>query len=223
MNDKTNAGNSTNIVRLEVFSDYVCPFCWLAEPALHELQNLEPDVEIVWKAYELRPEPNPTLDPDGEYLTRVWRDGVYPLAERLGITMRLPPVQPRTRLAHQAAKWAHKVGRFDDYNAALFRAFFERGEDIGTTEILIQLAADLGLDTENLRDALDKKRFEASVITDEQEAAALGMSGVPAFVANRRAAISGVQSVKAFQELINRVRDVKQTVTTNIDGNRNSC
>lgn len=213
MNDKINPENDTNIdrtniVRLEVFSDYVCPFCWLAEPALHELQKREPNVEIVWKAYELRPEPNPTLNPAGEYLTRVWRDSVYPLAERLGVTMRLPPVQPRSRLAHEAAKWAQTLGRFDDYNAALFRAFFERGEDIGTTEVLVKLAADLELDATNLRDALDKRKFESSVVNDEQEAAVLGMSGVPAFVANRRAALSGVQSVEAFQGLINRVREI---------------
>ncbi|MCP9495496.1 MAG: DsbA family oxidoreductase [Pyrinomonadaceae bacterium MAG19_C2-C3] len=208
MNDKNNGENQTKVVRLEVFSDYVCPFCWLTEPALRELRRLEPDVEIVWRAYELRPEPKPTLNPGGEYLTRVWRDGVYPLAERLGVTMRLPPVQPRSRLAHEAAKWAQSVGRFDDYNAALFRAFFERGEDIGATEILIRLAADLELDAASLRRALDTRMFELSVITDEQEAAALGMSGVPAFVANRRAALSGVQSVEAFQGLINRVREI---------------
>jgi predicted DsbA family dithiol-disulfide isomerase len=96
-------------------------------------------VKIVWRAFELRPEPVPTLPPGGEYLTRVWHDSVYPLAERLGVTMRLPPVQPRSRRAHEAAKWAASVGRFDEYNGALFRAFFERGEDIGETEVLVSL------------------------------------------------------------------------------------
>lgn len=61
----------TNAVRLEVYSDYVCPFCWLAEPGLRELKRTRPHLEIIWKAYELRPEPQPTLDPQGEYLTGV--------------------------------------------------------------------------------------------------------------------------------------------------------
>jgi predicted DsbA family dithiol-disulfide isomerase len=47
------------------------------------------------------------------------------------MTMKLPPVQPRSRLAHEAARWAREQGCFDDYHAAVFRSFFERGEDIG--------------------------------------------------------------------------------------------
>jgi predicted DsbA family dithiol-disulfide isomerase len=59
--------------------------------------------------------------------------------ERLGKTMKLPPVQPRSRLAHEAAHWAREQGRFDDYYAAVFRCFFERGE--GRVEVLTSLAA----------------------------------------------------------------------------------
>lgn len=147
----------------------------------------------------------PTLPPGGEYLTRVWRDAVYPLAERLGVTMKLPPVQPRSRRAHGAAKWAGSIQRFDDYNEALFRAFFERGEDISDTEVLVKLAADLRLDAEGLRRALDRREFEEQVLADEGEAEKLGVRGVPAFVANRRAALSGVQPVAALQALIDRM------------------
>jgi predicted DsbA family dithiol-disulfide isomerase len=118
----------------------------------------------------LRPEPVPTLPPGGEYLTRVWRDSVYPLAERLGVTMRLPPVSPRSRRAHEAAKWAASVGRFDEYNESLFHAFFERGEDIGDMEVLVKLAATSGLDEEALRSALDQRDFEGQVLADEHEA-----------------------------------------------------
>ena len=161
---------------------------------------------MVWRAFELRPEPVPTLDPGGEYLTRVWRDGVYPLAEQLGVTMKLPPVQPRSRLAHEAAKWAATVNRFDDYNEALFRALFERGENIGEPDLLVKLATELRLDAGGLRRALARHEFEAQVLTDERDAEILGVHAVPAFVANRRAALSGVQSVVALQTLIERVR-----------------
>jgi predicted DsbA family dithiol-disulfide isomerase len=104
----------------------------------------------------VRPEPVPPLDPKGEYLQRAWSTSVYPLAERLGVKMKLPPLQPRSRLAHEAAHWARTQGRFDDYHAAIFRAFFERGEDIGDIEVLMPLATDLGLDMESLRAALKK-------------------------------------------------------------------
>lgn len=158
----------------------------------------------------MRPEPVPTLDPQGAYLKRVWRTSVYPLAEKLGVAMKLPPVQPRSRLAHEAAKWAATLGRFDDYNAAVFRAFFERGEDIGGRDVLARLAADLRLDAEALRRALDVREFEAGVLADEREARELGVNGVPAFVASlatgRRAALSGVQSLAALRSLVAHVK-----------------
>ena len=178
----------------------------MAEPAVAELQREEPEIEVVWRAFELRPEPVPTLDPQGEYLTRVWRDAVYPMAARLGITMRLPPVQPRSRRAHEAAKWAHAEGRFADFNAALFRAIFERGEDIADPVVLSNLAAALELDAAALRRALDSREFEAAVLADERDAEQLGVTGVPAFVAARRAIVFGVQPVAALRELVRRVR-----------------
>jgi len=119
------------------------------------LKRIRPDVELVWKAFELRPDPAPSRDPAGEYLTRVWRDSVYPLAEQLGVTMRLPPIQPRSRRAHEAAKWAQTRDQFDAYNEALFRAFFERGEDISEIDVLEKLARALQLDNSSLRAALE--------------------------------------------------------------------
>jgi predicted DsbA family dithiol-disulfide isomerase len=160
------------------------------------------NVEIFWRAFELRPEPVPALPPDGEYLHRVWTNSVYPMAESLGITMKLPPVQPRSRLAHEAAHWARTQGKFEAMNAEIFRAFFERGENIGETEVLTSLAAKLELDADSLRRALDNREFESSVIADEREAEMIGLSGVPAFVANRKFALSGVQSFENLKMLV---------------------
>ena len=178
----------------------------MAEPAVHELLKSDPGVEIVWRAFELRPEPVPALDPQGDYLQRAWRTSVYPLAESLGITMMLPPVQSRSRLAHEAAHWARSQGRFDDYHSEVFRAFFERGQDIGSVEVLATLALELSLDHEALRLALETREFEQSVIEDERAAARLGVSGVPAFIANRRATLSGVRPMEHLRQLVDQVR-----------------
>ena len=142
---------------------------------MRELVNSEQNVEVVWRAFELRPEPVPTLPPGGEYLQRAWSQSVLPLAEKLGVVMKLPPVQPRSRLAHEAAQWARDAGRFEAMNEALFRAFFERGEHIGEREVLIKLAADLGLDAEALRNALESGAYTASVLADEEAAEWIGV------------------------------------------------
>ena len=176
---------------------------------MRELVRLEPGVEIIWRAFELRPEPIPTLDPKGEYLQRAWRNSVYPLAERLGMRMTLPPVQPRSRLAHEASHWARRQGRFDDYHAAIFRAFFERGEDIGAIGVLTSLASELGLDSEAMRHALESRELESSVLDDEREARASGVGGVPAFAAEGSVALTGVQSLESLQQLVDRVRALR--------------
>ena len=173
---------------------------------MRELTELDSGVEVIWRAFELRPEPVPALDPKGDYLEKAWRSSVYPLAERLGVTMKLPPIQPRSRRAHEAAHWARSKGRFDDYHQAIFRAFFERGENIGEIEVLMSLASGLGLDALSLRQALKSGDFTESVLTDEKEAQLLGVTGVPAFIAERNAARTGVQPVENLKQLVEYVR-----------------
>jgi predicted DsbA family dithiol-disulfide isomerase len=175
---------------------------------LRELGTKDPDVVIVWRAFELRPDPVPTLDPNGDYLHRVWRSSVYPLAKDLGVDIKLPPVQPRSRRAHEAAHWARRHGKFREYNDALFRAFFQRGEDIGNTDVLTRLASDMALDGNDLREAIDNELYLENVLADEREAKKLGLRGVPAFIANRRIALSGVQSLESLEKFVEGARSL---------------
>ena len=173
---------------------------------MRELEKKDPDVAVVWRAFELRPDPVPTLDPKGDYLPKVWGSSVYPLAQQLGIDIKLPPVQPRSRRAHQAAHWARRHAKFREYNDELFRAFFQRGEDIGNPDVLTRLASDMGLDGNDLREALDKDSYLENVLADEREAKKLGLRGVPAFVADRKVALSGVQSLENLQKFVEHAR-----------------
>src|SRR5207248_7217780 len=102
--------------------------------------------------------------------------------------------------------WARAQGHFEDYHDEIFRAYFERGEDIGDEEVLIAIAVRLNLDSQSLRSELLNHEYAASVLADEDEAARLGLSGVPAFVANRKAALTGVQPVENLRKLIESVR-----------------
>jgi hypothetical protein len=79
-------------------------------------------VEVDWRAYERRPDPIPTLDPDGEYLHHVWNASVYPMARLLGMTLRPPPVQrqgPRSGRVHR------REGSLRRDAQRAVRAFFE--------------------------------------------------------------------------------------------------
>jgi predicted DsbA family dithiol-disulfide isomerase len=172
--------NTSPKLRIDVWSDYVCPFCYLELPAIRKLEEKFGDqLTVVWRAFELRPDPKPTLDPDGEYLHTTWDRSVYPMAQQRGMNLKLPPVQPRSRKALEAVAFAEVNGRFPDMHEALFKAFFEQGRDIGDTSVLCDIAAETGLDPAALRQALDEQRYTAAVLEDEQLARILGVSGVP--------------------------------------------
>lgn len=110
--------------RVEVFMDYVCPFCFLVENAIEELKR-DRDVKVRIRPFELRPDPVPTLRPEDEYLPRVWKASAYPMAERLGFDIRLPSVspQPRTEKAFLVLQLAEEQSKAEEYSEAMFKAF----------------------------------------------------------------------------------------------------
>ncbi len=200
--------------RITVFSDYVCPFCYLEEPDLARVQEEYGEaVEVDWRAYELRPEPIPTLDPDGDYLHRVWNASVYPMAKALGMTLRLPTVQPRSRKALEAAEYARVEGRFDEMHDALFRAFFENGKDIGDTNLLLEVGASAGLDCERLRAALEEGRYTEKILADEELARRLGVGSVPTmFVGPAGAPLERAEAIVGAQPYGGRIEAAVERV-----------
>lgn len=171
---------------LDVWSDYVCPFCYLEMPVLDQFRNAYGDaIEIRWHAFELRPDPAPLLNPDSDALHDSWEQSIYPLAAERGLTMRLPQVQPRSRAALEAACFARDAGLFEIVHPALFRAFFEDGLDIGDIDTLIDICAACGVDPEMLEEALREGRYTATVDEDQAFAAKLGVTSVPFVVLSR--------------------------------------
>jgi predicted DsbA family dithiol-disulfide isomerase len=201
-------------VRITVWSDYVCPFCYLAEPVLERIgDELGSEVAIDWRAFELRPEPVPTLDPDGDYLHAIWTSSVYPMAERRGMVLRLPPVQPRSRRALEAAELARERGLFEPMHHALFRGFFEDGRDLNDPEVLLALGTSAGLDPDEFRIALEQGLYTEAVLRDERLAQEMGISGVPAILVRPAAApleeaelVMGAQPYESVRAAVERAR-----------------
>ena len=171
-------------LRIDVWSDYVCPFCYLQLPVLRRLRDAYgAALEVSWRAFELRPEPVPTLDQEG--LRTSWQRSVYPMAQERGMTLRLPPLQPHSRKALEAAAFAHEHDRFDAMHEGIFRALFEDGRDIGEVEVLQEIGQAVGLPAHLLREALDERRYRPQVLEDEQIADNCGLSGVPMMLLRR--------------------------------------
>ncbi len=170
-------------VTLEVFVDYVCPFCFLAERAIEQLRR-QRDVEVDIRPFELRPDPVPTLRPEDDYLPRIWATSVYPMARRHGIPISLPTVspQPRTDKAFQVLQLAKERGVGEAWSTAVFEAFFQDDRDIGDDEVLVATAGRVGLDRDAVFAALTSEVRRARQRADQDFAVGqVGVTAVPSF------------------------------------------
>lgn len=193
------------VVTIQIFSDYVCPFCRLGEVAAKQTAA-QTGAQLVWRAHQLRKEGPPRLDPRGEAMTKGWRETIYPMADRLGVAIRQPSRLPLTRLAHEAAAWARAQGRFAAFHEAVLRAYFNDDQDIGELPVLLQLAGQLGLDADDLNDALNRQRHADDVDEDLLISETYGVKGVPTFVIGG-ALLYGVQESAALTQAIELVRN----------------
>lgn len=187
---------------IEVFSDFVCPFCYLAEQPLADAVEGR-DARIVWQPFELRPAPTPTLRPDGEYLQSTWERVVYPMAERMGVPIVLPAVspQPYSRLAFEGFAYADEQGLGQRYTERTFRAFFVEQRDIGRPDELQAIAEDLGLDADDFRSALDAGRYAHVHQQALRRAEQLQITVVPTFVVEDRW-LEGMPSAESLHHLL---------------------
>jgi predicted DsbA family dithiol-disulfide isomerase len=205
---------SGDVVELHVWSDYVCPFCYLEMPVIERLQaEYGSALKVEWHAFELRPEPTPALDPKSEYLRGVWSQSIEPMAEQRAMTLRRPSVQPRSRRAHEALEFARQAGRADAMNRALFRAHFEDGRDLGNMDILLEIGEAVGLDRTALSDALKEGRHTEKVVADQKLAQEIGITGVPALLLARGGTgflVSGAQPYETVSQVVEQIRQVEQ-------------
>ena len=188
---------------LEVFVDYVCPYCLLVEPALQKVKAMR-DLNIRIRPFELRPDPVPTLRPEDEYLPRVWTQSVYPMAKRVGIDITLPSIspQPRTEKAFTVLQLAEEAGVADEYSAAMFRAFFQENRNIGEDEVIIDVAASVGLPRDEVvRELTDPGCIRTHRSEQERYRDDLDIPAVPSFRMGDRIT-SGVLGIDELMRFI---------------------
>ena len=191
---------------VDVFIDYVCPYCYLVEIALDELKR-DRDVHVTIRPFELRPSPVPTLRPEDDYLPRVWTQSVYPMARRLGIPMTLPSVspQPRTQKAFLALQLAQEQGKADEYSEAMFKAFFQDDRDIGDEDVIVDIAETLGMDAASVRKAMSSpERLRQHRVDLAHATKTVGVTVVPGIVINGTL-LQGVPSATRLKKAVDAV------------------
>ncbi|AMJ63138.1 DsbA family oxidoreductase [Bosea sp. PAMC 26642] len=203
---------------IAIVSDIVCPWCFVGKARLEkalEAHGLTDRVAITWLPYELNPEmPEEGMDRT-QYLDAKFGAGkrkeieirLSEAALESGVTFNWPKVtrSVNTRMAHMLVAAASTVQRGSDMTAALFKAYFQQGRDVGDLETLVAIAVEQGFDEQAARDELSNDELRETVIGLEAHAQKVGVTGVPFFIIDGKLAVSGAQTGDVWAEVFQQV------------------
>ncbi len=195
-------------MKLEIWSDIACPWCYVGKRRFEQALASFPErdsIEVTWRSFELDPSA-PRVQPGSatEHLARKYRLPIE-RAEAMNANMAVQGAKEgiqfnfdRLRMgntfdAHRLIHFAASEGRRAEMVERLFRAYFTEGAALGDRDVLAMLAADVGLDAEAARGALESGAFADAVRADEERARGFGITGVPFFAIDERYGISGAQ------------------------------
>lgn len=207
-------------MKIEIWSDIVCPFCYIGkrrlEAALADFPHRD-QVEIQWRSFELTPDYRPAPGRD-VYASLAEKKGISPAESRqmhdqmaasaaqVGLAYNFERAVPtNTYLGHQLLHLATKHGVNDATKERLFRAYYTEGQDLNDLDTLVQLGTEVGLDAKETRAALQAGTYATAVRSDEQQAQQIGVRGVPFFVFDDKYAVSGAQPTELFSEVLDKV------------------
>lgn len=208
---------SINKMKVEIWSDVVCPFCYIGkrnyEAALAQFANKN-DIEIEWKSFQLDPSaPKGESIGQVEYLSQ--RKGlskeqtsqmltqVTQMAKQVGLEYHLDKANIiNTFELHRIIQLAKEKGLGDKAEETFFKTYFTETKNLNDAAVVLSVAKEIGLTEEEVNKALTDKTYEDKVNTDIREAGQIGVSGVPFFVFNRKYAVSGAQPAEAFLQTL---------------------
>ncbi|WP_066066663.1 DsbA family oxidoreductase [Neobacillus soli] len=215
-------------MKVEVWSDYVCPFCYIGKRRLEEALNQFPhkdQVEVEFKSFELDPNsPKNTGQNIHEVLAGKYgmsiekakeaNRGVGQQAATVGLTFNFDEMKPTNTFdAHRLAKFAKTQGKEAVVSEKLLNAYFAESQDIGDSETLADIAETAGLNRQEIVTVLnDKDAYANEVRQDEAIAQQYGVRGVPYFIINQKYAISGAQPTETFMGALQKVWEEESPV-----------
>ena len=188
-----------------VYSDYICPFCFIGKERAERLEK-EFGVDVEWKGFEIHPE-TPAGGSDlaslgfDEATATAMRSRVLELSDEAGLELNLPSRISNSRLALQIAEFAKEKGKFKEYHEAVFRAYWQEAKDIGNREQLFSLAAQAGLDREELESYLESGKAAGKLNQHLEEVREYGISGVPTFVIGDKMVV-GAQPYEVLKKVL---------------------
>lgn len=203
---------------IEVWSDFVCPFCYVGKRKLENAiaaSGYKDQIEVVYKAYQL--DQNAPLTPTGIGYegfadhkgisvseAKTMLSGIVAAAQEYGLDYRFDLTQSvNTLKAHRLAKWARTFEKEHELTELLLDGYFTKGANLGDNKTLLNYVKSVGLNAEEALKILESDTYVDEVKYEIFEAKQVGAEGVPFFVFNNRYGIAGAQPDELFVQTIN--------------------
>jgi predicted DsbA family dithiol-disulfide isomerase len=203
-------------IKIDVVSDVVCPWCYIGKRRLENALSKLPDnyeIDLAFLPFELNPELPKTGSDQKAYLANKFgskerydqlTSNVVNVAASEGLNFHYEKqsVMPNTLDSHRLIQYAKRSGKQAAIKETLMKAYFEQGVDLSKHENLVNIAAQNGLDRNEVTDFLASDEGAVEVKHMEQTSMQRGVSGVPFYIINNKYGISGAQPSEAFVEIL---------------------
>jgi predicted DsbA family dithiol-disulfide isomerase len=204
-------------MKIEIWSDVVCPFCYIGKRRLEKALVKFPfkdQIEVEWKSFQLNPDQK--TNPDVNTLEHLAQSKGWSMAQTRQITAQVVDMAAEEGLTFDfdravvantknAHRLIHLAKTFDKGNAMkerLLLAYFSEGKNVDDPETLISLGLEVGIKEVEIKKMLESNLYEDAVDHDIYESRQIGVRGVPFFVLDRKFGISGAQPSEVFEQTL---------------------
>ena len=206
-------------MQLDVVSDTVCPWCYIGKRRLDEALAIRGSegISLRWRPYQLDPSiPEGGVDRKAYMQKKFGSDpdraraignSIKEYGEALGIAFNFDRIEkaPNTLDSHRLIRWAGTAGCQSEMVDILFRRYFTDAEDIGSHDVLVDAAAEAGMDADIVADLLKRGADRELVMREEAVAREMGIQGVPSFVINAKWVMVGAQETPALIRMFDKL------------------
>ena len=209
-------------MKIEIWSDIACPFCYIGKRKLEKAIQRLPDSEgivLEWKSFQLNP--NLQTDPNQNTLTYLAETKGWTMEQTLQMTAQVTAMGKEeglnfnfektavanTKRSHRLLHLAKEHNCQNELKEQLFKVYFEEGKNIDDLETLLQCAEHAGIPQAEAKKVLDTHGFEEEIDQDVYESRLIGVQGVPFFVFDRKYGISGAQPDEGFDRTLQQALD----------------
>lgn len=184
-------------LNIKLYVDYLCPFCFLTKFSFSEAVKNK-NVKIEYIPFQI-PELDLNNDP---FRKKMWNNILKDISMNFGHEAKIPDIpNPKSKLAFEAYYFADDHGKGNEFHNKVYEAFFEKGKDIGNIHVLSEIANEIGLDSDDIEQALKNRSYKDKEEKEFKKGKENNIDRIPTVIIGETRVI-GYKSKEFFQEVI---------------------